>query len=86
MIKEAGDYKLRPISSMFDDMNQMEQDGICDTIAHQLFDEWVESNLDEGTFYADYQICLMYGSPELQKQFNEFYDMKPDEEHYFEVD
>ena len=72
--------------SMFDDMNQMEQDGIVDTIAHQLFDEWVDSNLDEGNMYADYQICLMYGDPLLQKQFNEYHNAKAGDELYFEVD
>ena len=72
--------------SMFDNMNQMEQDGIVDTIAHELFEQWVDSNLDEGVMYADYQICLMYGSPELQKDFNEFYKLTPNDQYYFEVD
>ena len=72
--------------SMFDNMNQMEQDGIVDTVAHQLFEDWVNSNLDEGVMYADHQICLLYGAPELQKEFNEFYNMKPEDELYFEVD
>ena len=72
--------------SMFDDMDQMLQDGIADTIAHELFDQWVDSNLDEGVMYADHQICLMYGAPELKKQFNEFYNVDPKDELYFEVE
>jgi hypothetical protein len=72
--------------SMFDDMDQMRQEGIADTVAHQLFEDWVNSHLDEGVMYADYQVCLMYGDPELKKEFNEFYNIKPEDELYFEVD
>jgi len=71
--------------SMFDDMNQMVQEGIVDTVAHQLFEDWINSHLDEGTMWADYQICLVYGDPELQKDFNEFYKLNPEDELYFEV-
>ena len=70
---------------MFDDMNQMVQEGIVDTVAHQLFEDWINSHLDEGTMWADYQICLVYGDPELQKDFNEFYKLNPEDELYFEV-
>ena len=72
--------------SMFDDMSQMVQEGIVDTVAHELFDQWVNSNLDEGEMYADHQICLLYGDPLLKKEFNEFYNVKPEDELYFEVD
>ena len=71
---------------MFDDMSQMVQEGIVDTVAHELFDQWVNSNLDEGEMYADHQICLLYGDPLLKKEFNEFYNVKPEDELYFEVD
>jgi sortase (surface protein transpeptidase) len=36
--------------------------------------------------YADYQICLMYGHPELQKQFNEYHNAEAGDELYFEVE
>lgn len=70
---------------MFDDMNQMVQEGIVDTIAHELYEQWIDSHLDEGVIWADYQICLMYGDPELKKDFNEFYKLTPADELYFEV-
>jgi len=72
--------------SMFDDMNQMETDGIVDTIAHELFEQWCDANLDEGTMYADYQICQMYGDPSLKIKFNQFYNLKSDDQYYFEVE
>lgn len=71
--------------SMFDDMDQMIQDGIVDTVAHQLFDDWIGSHLDEGVIYADYNVCLVYGAPELKQEFNEYYKLTPDHELYFEV-
>jgi hypothetical protein len=71
--------------SMFDDMNQMEQEGIVDTVAHQLFEDWINSHLDEGVMWADYQICLVYGAPELKQEFNEYYKLTPADDLYFEV-
>jgi len=72
--------------SMFDDINPMVQDAIKADVAFALLDEWNDSNLDEGTMYADYQICLKYGDPLLQKQFNEFYKMTLTDDLYFEVE
>jgi hypothetical protein len=71
--------------SMFDDMNQMVQEGIVDTIAHELYEQWVVSHLDEGIMWTDYNICLLYGDPELKKKFNQFYNVDPKDELYFEV-
>ena len=70
---------------MFDDMDQMRQEGIANTIAEELYSQWIYTNLDEGVMYCDYQICSMYGDPELQKEFNKFYNMTPEDQYYFEV-
>ena len=53
-------------------------------IAEQLFDDWSNNNLDEGSDYAEHAF-MAYASPELQKQYNEFYNLSPQDEYYFEV-
>ena len=53
-------------------------------IGEELFDQWANNNLDEGTEYAEHAF-MAYASPELQKQYNEFYNLSPQDEYYFEV-
>ena len=52
-------------------------------ISEQLFDDWSNKNLDEGSDYAEQQF-MAYASPELQKQYNEFYNLSPKDDYYFE--
>ncbi len=40
----------------YDDENEMVMGAIMSDIADQLLDDWVQSNLDEGQFWSDYQI------------------------------
>lgn len=67
-------------------INQMVIDYEIQTISEQLFEEWMNANLDEGTLYADYQFASMCESKEIKKAFNEFYKMEPDEQYYIEVE
>ena len=53
-------------------------------IGEQLFEDWNNSNLDEGTFYADWRIADMSSSNYLKGRFNQFYDLKKGEEYYIE--
>jgi hypothetical protein len=53
-------------------------------IGEELFDNWAYTNLEEGQEYAE-QALMAYASPELQKQYNEFYNLSPQDEYYFEV-
>jgi hypothetical protein len=53
-------------------------------IAEELFEQWVNNNLDEGQEYAEHEF-MGYASPELQKQYNEFYNLDPKDQYYFEV-
>jgi hypothetical protein len=55
-------------------------------IGDHLFEQWHNSNLDEGTFWADYQIALMCDSNYLKGRFNQFYNLTPDEDEYIEWD
>jgi hypothetical protein len=45
----------------------------------------MDSNLDEGTLYADYQFASLSDSKEIKQAFNKFYNMNPDDQYYIEV-
>ena len=71
-------------TSFMDNENQMVIDAVCQEIGEHLFNEWNESNLDEGILYADYQIALMCDSNYLKRRYNEHWELTPDEEFYVE--
>jgi len=52
-------------------------------IGEELFDQWSNKNLDEGSDYAEHAF-MAYASPELQKQYNEYYNLSKTDEYYFE--
>jgi hypothetical protein len=82
----ANRLELNDRGSFLDDENQMVVDAICTEIGEQLFEDWNQSNLDEGTFWADYQIALMCDSNYLKGRFNQFYDLNPNDQYYLEWD
>ena len=63
-------------------INQMVIDYEIQAISEHLFTEWMNSNLDEGILYADYQFASMSDSKEIKQAFNQFYDLKEDDDHY----
>lgn len=75
-----------PETSFMDNENQMVIDATLSEIGDQLFEDWHNSNLDEGIFYADYQIALMCDSNYLKRRYNEHWELTPDEEFYVEFD
>jgi hypothetical protein len=72
--------------SFLDNENQMVIDAEIETISEHLFTEWMDSNLDEGVMYADYQFASMSDSNYLKGRFNQFYDLKPEDQYYIEWD
>ena len=46
-----------PEVSFMDNENQMVIDATLSEIADELLDNWMQSNLDEGLLYADWQIA-----------------------------
>ena len=72
--------------SFLDDENQMVIDAIMSEIADQLLDDWIQSNLDEGQLYADWQIADRCDSNYLKDRFNQFYELTPEDQYYVEVE
>lgn len=69
-------------TSFLDNENEMLIGAIIQEISEQLFEDWNNSNLDEGIFYADYQIALMTDDRYIKSKFNEFYELTPEDEEY----
>ena len=72
--------------SAFDNIPDHVRDEVFSDIADQLLDDWINANLDESTYFADLQIAYRSSDPSLRKQFNEFYNLTPDNDDYFEVE
>ena len=68
--------------SFLDDINQMVLDSEIQEIAMKLFDEWMDSNLNDGMFWADRRFAEMSDSRFIKDSFNKFYGITEDEEEY----
>ena len=75
-----------PDVSFMDNENQMVIDAVLQDIADHLLQEWMNNNLDEGQYFADFQIAFMSNSNYLKGRFNQFYDLNPEHEDYLEFD
>jgi hypothetical protein len=73
-------------TSFLENENQMVIDAEMQTIAEQLLDDWIYENLNQGQFYSDWRIADMSDSNYLKGRFNQFYDLKPEDEYYIEWD
>jgi len=72
------------MASFLEDVNQMVIDAVYSEIADQLLDDWINSNLNEGQYYADKQFAIMSGDKFIFEQFNKFYELKEGDEDYLE--
>ncbi len=81
-----GIYRKGGSMSFLENENQMVIDAEYSYIGEQLVEEWVNSNLDEGQLYADYRFAEMCESNYLKGRFNQFYDLKPEDQYYIEWD
>ena len=72
------------MASFLEDVNQMVIDACYQDIAEQLLEDWINSNLDEGQYYADKQFAEMSGDKFVQEEFNKFYNLNEGDEDYFE--
>ena len=74
------------MSSFLENENQMVIDAIYQEIGEHLVEQWVQSNLDEGQLYADYCFAQMSDDNYIKGRFNQFYDLKPEDQYYLEWD
>lgn len=58
---------------------------ITKDIAYELFDSWNDSNLNEGSDYAEWQF-FSYAGNEIKRRYNKHYGYTPDDEYYLEVE
>jgi len=70
--------------SFLDDENQMVIEAELSAIGDQMVEDWINSNLDEGVYYADKCFAERCESTYLKGRFNQFYDLKPGDEDYIE--
>ena len=63
------------MASFLEDVNQMVIDACYQDIAEQLLEDWINSNLDEGQYYADKQFAEMSGDEFIYAEFNKFYNI-----------
>ena len=73
------------MGSFLEDVNQMVIDAVYSEIADQLLDDWINSNLNEGQYYADKQFAIMSGDKFIFDEFNKFYELKEGDEDYLEI-
>ena len=74
------------MASFLENENQMVIDAIYQEIGEHLVEQWVQSNLDEGQLYADYCFAQMSDDNYIKGRFNQFYDLKPEDQYYLEWD
>jgi len=74
------------MSSFLENENQMVIDAIYSEIGEMLVEEWTNANLDEGQLYADYRFAEMSDDNYIKGRFNQFYDLKPEDQYYLECE
>jgi hypothetical protein len=67
-------------------INQMVIDAEIQGISEHLFEEWMDSNFNEGNLYGDYRFAEMCDSKEIKQAFNQFYNLDPNDQYYIEVE
>ena len=72
--------------SFLDNEDKTLVDAIYSDIGEQLVEDWVNSNLDEGQMYADHCFAEMCDSNYFKGRFNQFYNLKPEDQYYIEWD
>ena len=81
-----GHYRKGGGMSFLENENQMVIDAEYSYIGEQLVEDWVNSNLDEGVYYADKCFAEMCESNYLKSRFNQLYDLNPGDDDYIEWD
>ena len=53
-------------------------------IANDLFDDWNDSNLNEGLLYADYRIAEASGDTDIIEEYHNHWQLEPGDEYYID--
>jgi hypothetical protein len=67
-----------------DTVNEMLLGAIQQDIAEHLFEQWDQSNLDEGVEYAEFKF-MEFAPDNLKKDYNTFYGLTSTSPYYFNV-
>ena len=68
--------------SFLENINQMVIDATIVEIQEHLFDEWMNANLDEGTYFSDRRFAEMSGDKFLYDEFNKHYNLTEEDDDY----
>lgn len=69
-------------TSFLENINQMVIDAAVTDISDTLFDEWMNANLDEGTYFADRRFAEMSGDTYIMGEFNKHYNLTETDDDY----
>ena len=67
-----------------DTVNDMILGAMQQEIAEHLFEQWDQSNLNEGNDYAEFKF-MEFASDELKRDYNTFYGLTSTDPYYFNV-
>lgn len=70
------------MESFLENINQMVIDSAVSDIADQLFEGWLNANLNEGTYYSDRRFAEMAGDKFLYDEFNKHYGLTENDSDY----
>ena len=68
--------------SFLEDIPQHILDAEILDISERLFDDWMNNNLDDGQFWADYRFAELSNDKTIKNKFNNHWNIKKGEEYY----
>lgn len=71
-------------TSFLESMDEEIVNDLINDIAGHLFDEWHDSNCNEGLLYADWKIASMSDSRDIVNAYNEYWELEEDDEYYID--
>ena len=68
--------------AILDTMPEKMASDLIAEVGSNLFEDWYNSNLDEGQLLADYELATSTDSDEVKRFFNTHWELTPDDEFY----
>lgn len=79
--KQTTSERRKNMDMYIDTLSQPILDAIELLIQQQLFEDWCNSNLDEGGEYAEFKV-MQFAPDNIKQSYNEFYGYKEGDEYY----